>query len=75
MEQSCRCSFHLSATDEAPNTHFDQSDVVVIIQRVVVWVVVELQNIKDLSGVLRLAQRMEPQNHLPPIRPENNPQG
>lgn len=73
MEQSCRCYVHLSATDERPNTHFNQSNVVVIIQRIVVWVIVELQNLKDLFGVLRLAQGMEPQNHLPSIWPENDP--
>lgn len=51
-------------------THFDQSNVVVVIQRVVVGVIVQLQNIKYLSGVLRLAQRMEPQDDLSSVRAE-----
>lgn len=56
-------------------THFDQSDVIVIVQRVVVWVIVQLQNIKYLLGVLRLAQRMDPQDDLPSVRAEKQKHG
>lgn len=73
MEQSCRRECRLSASAQPPHTHFNQSDVVVKIQRIVGRVIVELRNVKDLFGVLRLAQGVEPQDHLSPVGPEKSP--
>lgn len=49
--------------------YLNQSDVVIKVVWTVAGVVVELQDVKDLFGLLRLTQGMGPEHHPPPIGP------